>query len=954
MKKMLVLFLALMAGVLNAEDLIDFSSKKVPGYVEADNSRIQVTDTRSIHGENSLRWDWKKNSSLTFKTLIPFLTNSEAYKYHRRSALSIFSILVYNTKALPQGKLRFEFGKKSKVNCYFDFNLNFTGWRTCWVSYTRDMQGKPVKGMDFIRIVAPKNISSGTLFLDRIIPCSIVDVRHQSNDAQVPFVNKQETNHWAPKMKFYQLAPKKLPVMTEADKKGFALIEHRVRQELLKNVKAVDLTNLERGFKQTGITEKNGVIKGRHVKFVSQDAICAGLKNGKKYLKDYVDMRQLYGPLMLKLAYACNVAPEGRHAADIRKMYLLMVRHLLDQGWAAGSSLGTMHHHGYNTREMFTALFLMRKPLLDAGLLHQVSDMTQWFSNIRYIFDKKNWADPNCDFFNTMSKSAVMTLLLMPDSPEKVAAFNAFSEFYSRNLGMESPGWMGGFKADGCGYHHWGHYPGYSFGAMASASYVCYLFSGTPWAMNRKALDNLRRVLYSAYVYCNPAPGMGICGRHPFSYGKLSRLKPFYEWFAEADGGKPVITDKNPQGHWTFNYGCFGVHRYKDKAVTLKGYNRYVWSSEIYTRDNRYGRYQSNGTIEIMPKSGPASVGRVQSGWDWNRNPGATVLHRPFNILESPKHNTLMLTSPSTISGSSNLLGKYGAFGVELSEPKIKNFDSGFRAVKSSFCFEDRIICLGSGITAKSEYPVETILTQYNVKDGSVPIYFNSDKAITGIPFKADSMVPAWVADPFGNAWFIVSGGEVKVIRRNQSSPHNKTKKMASGNFASAWINHGIRPKNASYEYLILLDATPETAAAYAEKMKADKPYQVLKCDNNVQAVRDKATGVSAAIFFKPAAKLDLGPLAEVKTPCYVMFKDGKTLSLSLNTPDLAGFTGRGQSRAQEIKAMQSRIVTIVLRGTWTADAPDKRASIKIANGNTIITGTFRHGIPIQLSLRKK
>ena len=84
------------------------------------------------------------------------------------------------------------------------------------------------------------------------------------------------------------------------------------------------------------------------------------------------------------------------------------------------------------------------------------------------------------------------------------------------------------------------------------------------------------------------------------------------------------------------------------------------------------------------------------------------------------------------------------------------------------------------------------------------------------------------------------------------------------------------------------------------------------------------------------------------------MFKDGKTLSLSLNTPDLAGFTGRGQSRAQEIKAMRSRIVTIVLRGKWTADAPDKRASIKVANGQTIITGTFRHGIPIQLKLNKK
>ena len=225
-----------------------------------------------------------------------------------------------------------------------------------------------------------------------------------------------------------------------------------------------------------------------------------------------------------------------------------------------------------------------------------------------------------------------------------------------------------------------------------------------------------QKSFHAAYIYCNPSHAMGISGRHPFSYSSLRKAKRFYKYLETADGGKPIITDKNPQGHWTFNYDVLGVHRYKDKAVTLKGYNHFVWSSEIYTKDNRFGRYQSNGTIEIMPKSGPASVGRIQAGWDWNRNPGATILYRPFNILDSPRRNTTMLTSPSRISGSSNLLGKYGAFGVELSEPKMENFDPKFRAVKSMFCFDDRIICLGSGIIAASKYPVETILTQYNIK----------------------------------------------------------------------------------------------------------------------------------------------------------------------------------------------------------------------------------------------
>ena len=136
---------------------------------------------------------------------------------------------------------------------------------------------------------------------------------------------------------------------------------------------------------------------------------------------------------MLRLAVAYNKTPNSENADAIKKMYIMTAKHLFDQGWAAGSGLGTMHHQGYNTRGIFTSLFLMRKPLKEAGILDTASSMTQWFTNIRYIYNKKYWANPDADYFNTMSQSSAMTLIMMPNSPEKVAALNAFSKFYSRN-----------------------------------------------------------------------------------------------------------------------------------------------------------------------------------------------------------------------------------------------------------------------------------------------------------------------------------------------------------------------------------------------------------------------------------------------------------------------------------------------------------------------------------------
>ncbi|EJW89525.1 chondroitinase, partial [gut metagenome] len=55
-----------------------------------------------------------------------------------------------------------------------------------------------------------------------------------------------------------------------------------------------------------------------------------------------------------------------------------------------------------------------------------------------------------------------------------------------------------------------------------------------------------------------------------------------------------------PEGFFVYNYGSTGIFRRKNWMVTLKGYTTDVWGSEIYVKDNRYGRYQSYGSVQIM------------------------------------------------------------------------------------------------------------------------------------------------------------------------------------------------------------------------------------------------------------------------------------------------------------------------------------------------------------------
>ena len=59
-----------------------------------------------------------------------------------------------------------------------------------------------------------------------------------------------------------------------------------------------------------------------------------------------------------------------------------------------------------------------------------------------------------------------------------------------------------------------------------------------------------------------------------------------------------------------------------------------------------------------------------------------------------------------------------------------------------------------------------------------------------------------------GNGYLITQAEKVNVSRQHQTSAENKNRQPTQGNFSSAWIDHGIQPKDHSYEYMVFLDAT--------------------------------------------------------------------------------------------------------------------------------------------------
>ena len=369
--------------------------------------------------------------------------------------------------------------------------------------------------------------------------------------------------------------------------------------------------------------------------------------------------------------------------------------------------------------------------------------------------------------------------------------------------------------------------------------------------------------------------------------------------------------------------------------VTLKGYTTDVWGSEIYVKDNRYGRYQSYGSVQIMGKGNPVSragSGFVQEGWDWNRLPGTTTIHLPFELLDSPLKGTTMAHSKENFSGSSSLDGKNGMFAMKLMERGYENFTPDFVARKSVFCFDNRMICMGTGITnSNADYPTETTLfqTKYNGKDSKV----GDDNY--------------WLHDGYDNYYHVVDGN-VRTQVAEQESRHEKTRAVTKGTFSSAWIEHGKAPKDGTYEYMVLIQPSDSDL----DELRKAPAYEVLQRDQTAHVVYDKKTGITAYAAFGTYQPESDKLIASIPAETMVMYakESAKGIRLSICDPNLnikeKAYTTKEPSRPirKEIR----------LKGHWTLTNPMENVQLEPQGENTVLTVTCQHGQPVEILMDNK
>ncbi|SHJ97431.1 chondroitin-sulfate-ABC endolyase/exolyase [Rubritalea squalenifaciens DSM 18772] len=933
-------------------------SAELPTGLSWQNSSVNTDNTHHVWSDYSLRWDWKNQSSLTLHRPIPWMPPKQArgkYKFPH-PVQNCFTVWIYNKTPHKDAKLRFSFGADEKEICHFYFSLNFTGWRTAWVSYDRDMLGeKPSAPMDYVTIQAPANIPKGTLWIGDTMIHKFIDARHQHGDPQVPFVHGADTKkagHWDPIMHLYELGQNQRAdnPITGQEMKALATIAKRLEmKEKSQPLNDKILVSLEKQFATYGIIKDEHGIRGKHIYMEHQQV---GAPENLEQFQAHT--LQQTCDFLLNLARTYNRVPQNDRAEAkalrVAEMFCLLTEHMLDQGFTAGSSLGTMHHFGYRTRSWVPAISAMQEPLAKARLLEQARESLVWFYNSNRIFAPVEEL-ANMDYLNTLSQADFTIQMIGEDNAAKVARIKRYSQWISETISSESPGTTSGFKPDGSLFHHAMHYHGYGIPAIDKISTsVVHKLDGTPFEITPEAYEVLKRAYLAANYWGYPYCGFNACGRHPITHDltssrgalqKLALSRPgtsdvdselaacYLEMFG-GDSQKLFVESISPsrtQGFHVMNYNAGGSYKWGNSTVQLKGFGDGIKSHETYRDANRYGRYLSHGSTQIFKTTSDHKSGQLNEGWNWSQIPGTTSQLLPFDELEGSKGFYGWGPKQQSYPSGAGKLGKhFGAFLFQLDPSKD---DQSLRIRKSVFLIDREIICLGSGISNQSKtYPTITTVFQ------------------AALPTKGEdlsSQGDGWLIDPFGTGYYLPGDQNLKHHSGLQKSPDQSDRKPTSGNFSTAWLEHGITPRNASYQYHIVLDATPELMKTWHSEHAAH--YQIIQQDDTAHVIANKSKNLEATAAFSPYQSKGDTTLLSTDRSCIALIRHQADKSLQLSITDidlpLAG------------KAPLSPTTVIELKGKWSLSTSkgDKGIQLESSGENTRLLITTWRGESVQMQL---
>ncbi|MCP5538263.1 MAG: hypothetical protein H7A51_18775 [Akkermansiaceae bacterium] len=905
---------------LPPEKAIDFTTG-MGKTITASRGAPKMSRDKQIFGKKSLLWDWQAGDRLTFAYSVDTSFNRAELGHVYAPA---FKFYLYNTR--PNNKsLSFQFfsksaeGKAPQLVYSFEYQTNFTGWRTATVRYT-DMQQHAQLPIDYYEIHAPDS-GSGAFYFSTMIPSMQVYQAIPMADQYTPFMVDGEDEHRGPGAQRRHLDMIRLKIPSQNATAGQrdlceqldAAFKQRILDKYRKKNRSSLSESIQKLIGKFGFSyDEKGNLQGSYIIFRRELGFFPKeLK--ESHTRETIGVQNIFWNL-LPLAVQYTETESAEDKLQFEKFVLALYKLMKEQGWVSGHARGSLHNTGYNVKPYSACMYLTLPIFEKNGLRQEAAELMQWLTNAREVLMlPKGEHTSSLDYFHTYLHEQMMAILMEEKPDDRATLLKFFAQSFSMRLAQNHNNHEGGFKDDGTAFHHFAHYPNYAWGALNYASDLVALFDGTPYAVSPQAHANIKRALLTTRLYSNTydLPNHST-GRHPFSRISLRQLEPAFWNMAkvgpvdqssaidpgmaaaylrlfkndrekiqqlESEGFK---AENSPEGFWALNNAGNAILRRDQWMVSFKGYNKEVWYAEAGTGSNRFGAFFSHGAMEIVLKDGYKASGFQAEGWDWSRLPGTTAIHMPHELiaLQGTAHGHNKHSLENFTGAVSN--GRHGVFAQ-----KIRDDMFVLKAKKSYFCFDNRVIALGSDIHSRNaHYPAETTLFQNALADGEgarvlagSEIKNNPTLTKTYAPGDQQAVI---ARDTRGNI-FVIKEGKVHLRQGLQQSHDHNTGQPNKGGFATCWIDHGRRIKGEKYNYGVLI----QPGFTGTDKIIQALDYDVIQHDSTAHIVHDKSSGYIGAAVFE-SGSISHPQIKFVSHASIILSKmEGGTLELNLCEPDL-------------------------------------------------------------------
>lgn len=266
--------------------------------------------------------------------------------------------------------------------------------------------------------------------------------------------------------------------------------------------------------------------------------------------------------------------------------------------------------------------------------------------------------------------------------------------------------------------------------------------------------------------------------------------------------------------------------------------------------------------------------------FDFQKIPGATIMQKE----NMPAPNEIQKLGLTDFVGAVTD-GLYGAAAFDFKSPH-----DPLVARKSWFFFDDEYVCLGAGISCKSnDLSVVTTLNQCLLRgevtalvNGNVSQIAKGERELVnvnwvfqdeiGYVFPEQATVSLKNNEATGSWWS---------INKQSDSPKGEVKL----DVFKLWIDHGNRPSNESYEYIVV----PATSVEKLTQNKSKNNIVILSNTPEIQAVKNNELNICQLVFYK-AGEIQVSEKLKLKSenPGIIMLKmtGEKIAEISVSDPN--------------------------------------------------------------------